>query len=44
MLECLKRNFFPNVDVPLKWEFGAPLPIATYFDQVSGTLVMRLAS
>ena len=44
MLECLKRNFFPDVAVPLKWEFGMAPPIATYFDQVSGRLVMRLAS
>ncbi len=44
MLECLKRNFFPDADVPSKWEFGAVPPIATYFDQVSGRLVMRLAS
>ena len=44
MLECLKRNFFPDVDVPLKWEFGTGPPIATYFDQVSGRLVMQFAS
>ena len=44
MLECLKRNFFPDVEVPLKWEFGAAPPIATYFDQFSGRLVMRFAS
>jgi hypothetical protein len=42
MLECLRRNFFP--DVPSKWEFGVAPPIATYFDQVSGRLVLRLAS
>src|SRR5216683_3313609 len=44
MLECLKRNFFPDVNVPPKWEFGEAPPIATYFDQVSGRFVMRLAS
>ncbi len=44
MLECLKRNFFPDAEVPSKWEFGAPPPIAMYFDEISGRLVMRLAS
>jgi hypothetical protein len=43
MLECLKRNFFSDVDVQLKWEFGTAPPIATYFDQMSGRLVLRLA-
>jgi hypothetical protein len=44
MLECLKRNFFADVEVPLKWEFGVALPIATYFDQFSCRLEMRFAS
>lgn len=44
MLECLKRNFFPDVDVPLKWEFGTAPPIAMYFDQISGRVVTRLVS
>jgi len=44
MLECLKRNFFPDVDVPPKWEFGVAPPVATYFDEVSGRFVMRPAS
>jgi hypothetical protein len=35
MLECLKRNFFPDEDVPLKWEFGEAPPIAQYMDQIS---------
>lgn len=44
MLECLKRNFFPNEDVPSKWEYGTAPPVAIYFDQISGRLVMRLLS
>jgi len=44
MLECLKRNFSPDVDVPSKWEFGVAPPVAMYFDQVSGRFVMRQAS
>ncbi|SRR5260370_5136300 len=35
MLECLKRNFFPDEDVPLKWEFGVAPPVAQYMDQIS---------
>lgn len=35
LLECLKRNFFPDSEVPSKWEYGVPPPIATYFDQLS---------
>jgi hypothetical protein len=44
MLECLKRNFFHDVDVPPKWEFGVAPPIAMYFDQFSASLVTRLVS
>ena len=44
MLECLARNFFPDVDVPSKWEFRVAPPNAMYFDQVSGRFVMRPAS
>lgn len=35
MLECLKRNFFSQVDVPLRWEVGTPPAVATYFDELS---------
>jgi hypothetical protein len=35
MLDCLKRNFFPHEDVPLKWEFGEAPPVAQYMDQVA---------
>jgi hypothetical protein len=42
MLECLKRNFFPDSDVPSKWECGAAPPVAMYLDQISGML-MRVA-
>ncbi len=39
MLECLKRNFFPDADVLAKWECGtAPSP-AMYFEQISGVVV-----
>ncbi len=39
MLECLKRNFFPDCDVPSKWECGAAPPIAVYLDQISLTFM-----
>ena len=42
MLECLKRNFFNDSDVPSKWERGAAPPVAMYLDQISGML-MRVA-
>jgi hypothetical protein len=42
MLDSLKRNFFPNEDVPRKWEFGAAPPIARYVDQIS--LVGRMVA
>jgi hypothetical protein len=35
MLESLKRNFFPDEDIPLKWEFGEAPPVAQYMDQIS---------
>lgn len=34
MLECLKRNFFPDEEVPAKWEFGVAPPVAQYMDQI----------
>ncbi len=37
MLECLKRNFFPDEDVPSKWEFGVAPQVAQYVDQISLT-------
>lgn len=37
MLECLKRNFFPAQQVPLKWEFGVAPSVAQYMDQISLT-------
>jgi hypothetical protein len=37
MLECLKRNFFLDEEVPLKWEFGVPPPVAQYMEQISMT-------
>jgi hypothetical protein len=37
MLDCLKRNFFPDVEVPLKWEFGLAPPVAQYMDRISLT-------
>lgn len=37
MLECLKRNFFPDEDVPLKSEFGVAPPVARYMEQISMT-------
>jgi hypothetical protein len=44
MLECLKRNFFPDVDVSLKWEFGTAPLVAMYFEQISGAFVTRIVS
>ncbi len=36
MLECLKRNFFPNEDLPLKWEYGGDSRVTQfYMDQIS---------
>ena len=37
MLDCLKRNFFPDEDVPAKWEFGVAPQVAQYMDDVSLT-------
>jgi len=35
MLDCLLRNFFPDEEVPVKWEFGvAPVQ---YMDSISLT-------
>src|SRR5262249_27555230 len=35
MLDCLKRNFFPDEEVSHKWEFGVAPPIAQYMDRIS---------
>jgi hypothetical protein len=35
MLECLKRNFFHDYELPPTWEFGTPAPKSTYMDQMS---------
>jgi hypothetical protein len=37
MLDCLKRNFLPDEEVPLKWEFGVAPPVAQYMDRISLT-------
>lgn len=43
MLECLKRNFFPQLEVPPKWECGAPGPGAqSYLDEISVEMVEGL--
>lgn len=34
MLQCLKGNFHEDADVPLKWECGAPPPVAKYLDEL----------
>jgi hypothetical protein len=44
MLECLKRNFFPDADVLPKWEYGAAPRVAMYFEQISGAFVTRIIS
>jgi len=35
LMECLKSNFFPEYELPLRWEFGVAPPIAMYLDQIS---------
>ena len=35
ILDCLKRNFFPDEEIPLKWEFGTAPRIAQYLDRIS---------
>ena len=37
MLDCLKRNFFPDEEVPVKWECGVVPPVAQYMDSISLT-------
>jgi len=37
MLDCLKRHFLPDEEVPLKWEFGVAPPIAQYMDRITLT-------
>jgi len=37
MLECLKRNFFPEEEIQVKWEFGVPPPVAYYLEQIAIT-------
>jgi hypothetical protein len=37
MLDCLKRNFFPDEELPSKWEFGVAPPVAQYVDEISLT-------
>lgn len=37
MLDCLKRNFFPDEEVPSKWEFGVAPPVAQYLEHISVT-------
>jgi hypothetical protein len=44
MLECLKPNFFPDEDVPLKWESGVAPPVAQYMDQISLTQTVLAAA
>ena len=35
ILDCLKRNFFTDEEIPLKWEFGVAPRIAQYLDRIS---------
>ena len=42
MLECLKRNFFPDFDVREKWDVGTLPAMSISMDQISGRIV-RLA-
>jgi hypothetical protein len=43
MLESLKRNFFPELDVPLKWEHGLPSPgVQWHLDEISAWMIEGL--
>lgn len=42
MLECLRRNFFSDLDVPPKWDVGIVPPISVTMDHFSGTVVRVL--
>ena len=44
MLECLRRNFFPDEEIPLKWEFGVPPPSALYLEQIAITGPMVISA
>lgn len=35
MLDCLRRNFFVDFEVPLKWECGVAPAVAQYIDEIS---------
>ena len=41
MLSCLKHNFFPDYEMPTKWEHGEPPrgTITLYSDEISATLM-----
>lgn len=42
MLECLRRNFFSDLDVPPKWDVGIVPPISVTMDYFSGIVVRVL--
>jgi hypothetical protein len=42
MLECLKRNVFPDLEVPPKWDVGAVPTVSISMDHISGTVVRVL--
>jgi hypothetical protein len=35
ILDCLRRNFFPDEELMLKWEFGVAPPVAQYMERIS---------
>lgn len=37
ILDCLRRNFFPDEEAALKWEFGVAPQVAQYMDRISLT-------
>jgi hypothetical protein len=38
MLDCLKRAFFPDMELPLKWEFGSA-PVSLCIDHIAASVV-----
>jgi hypothetical protein len=44
MLECLKRNFFPDYEVPVKWELGVPSTPAQYLELLTITQSMVVSA
>lgn len=44
MLECLKRHFFSDLDVPSKWDVQPVPPVSITLDQITGLAVTTYGS